>query len=123
MFDFTQNVSSRLRRTRLIDDWFRLDRFLTVGTEGATFDIPERPLTQENARAITACLAEDGERVVRRVVQISLSGRAPRNDAALFVLALAAGSDDDATRAAAVDAAAKVACLEVCGDLRNGARQ
>jgi len=113
MFDFTQNVSSRLRRTRLIDDWFRLDRFLTVGTEGATFDIRERPLTQENARAITACLAEDGERVVRRVVQISLSGRAPKNDAALFVLALAAGSDDEATRAAAVDAAAKVACLEV----------
>jgi 60 kDa SS-A/Ro ribonucleoprotein len=113
MFDFTQNVSSRLRRTRLIDDWFRLDRFLTVGIEGGTFDIGARPLTQENARAITACLAEDGERVVRRVVEISTSGRVPNYDTALFVLALAAASDDEATRAAALDAATKVACIDV----------
>jgi 60 kDa SS-A/Ro ribonucleoprotein len=131
MFDFTQHVASRLRRlvtpqrepipnsnqrpnsangyTWLIDDWFRLDRFLILGSEGGTFYIRERPLTQENAKAVTALLARDGPRVVQRVVEISTSGRAPKNDAALFVLAMAAGSDDDATRAAALEALPKVA--------------
>lgn len=131
MFDFTQHVASRLRRlvtpqrepipnsnqrpnsangyTWLIDDWFRLDRFLILGSEGGTFYIRERPLTQENAKAVMACLAADGPRVVKRVVEISTSGRAPKNDAALFVLAMAAGSDHDATRTAALEALPKVA--------------
>ena len=55
-------------------------------------------------RRSTACLAEDGARVVRRAVEISESGRAPKNDPALFVLAMAAGLGDDATRAAALAA-------------------
>src|SRR5205814_7491571 len=54
-------------------------------------------------------LAEDGRRVVRRVVEISESGRAPKNDPALFVLAMAAGLGQDATRAAALAALPSVA--------------
>jgi 60 kDa SS-A/Ro ribonucleoprotein len=54
-------------------------------------------------------LAEDGLRVVRRAVEISASGRAPKNDPALFVLAMAAGVGDDATRAAALAALGSVA--------------
>jgi len=131
MFDFTQHVATRLRRLVTpqrepipnsnqlpnsaggyawpVDNWARLDRFLILGSEGGTFYIRERPLTQENATAVMACLAEDGPRVVKRVVEISTSGRAPKNDAALFVLAMAAGADDDATRAAALDALPAVA--------------
>lgn len=44
-----------------------------------------------------------------RVVEISQSGRAPKNDPALFVLALAAGWGNDATRAAAFAALPAVA--------------
>ena len=46
---------------------------------------------------------------MRRVVEISESGRAPKNDPALFVLAMAAGLGDDATRAAALAALPQVA--------------
>ena len=38
-------------------------------------------------------VAEDGARAVGRIVEISEAGRAPKNDPALFALALAAASD------------------------------
>ena len=131
MLDFTKHVSTRLRRlitpqdepipgtTQLpnsaggyawaIDKWARLDRFLILGTEGGTYYIAEREITKENASAVRECIAEDGARVVRRVVEISASGRAPKNDPALFVLAMAAGLGDDATRAEALAALPDVA--------------
>jgi 60 kDa SS-A/Ro ribonucleoprotein len=92
-----------------VDGWARLDRFLVLGTEGGTYYVAERELTVENATAVADCLAEDGPRVVRRVVEISEAGRAPRNDPALFALAMAAGLGDPATRAAALEALPRVA--------------
>jgi 60 kDa SS-A/Ro ribonucleoprotein len=92
-----------------LDKWSRLDRFLILGTDGGTFYVAERPLTQENARGVVECLAEDGPRVVSRTVAISESGRAAKNDPALFVLAMAAGLGDDITRALALTALPAVA--------------
>ena len=92
-----------------VDAWTRLDRFLVLGSEGGTFYVGERELTVENATAERACLAEDGLRVVRRMVEVSEAGRAPKNDPALFVLAMAAGVADDATRVAALAALPAVA--------------
>lgn len=89
--------------------WERLDRFLVLGSEGGTFYVRERTLTRENAAAVAECIAEDGPRVVRRVVEISAAGRAPRNDPALFILAMAAGAGEEATRAAALAALPQVA--------------
>lgn len=131
MFDFTQHVSTRLRRLATpqaepipgsaqvpnsaggfawaVDHWGRLDRFLVLGSEGGTYYVGERELTTENAKAVVECLDEDGARVVRRVVEISESGRAPKNDPALFVLAMAAGLGDEATRAGALEALTRVA--------------
>ena len=137
MFDFTQHFATRLRRAATgiagrtaqsepipgssqvpnaaggfvwpVAPWTRLDRFLVLGSEGGTFHIGERTLTVENATAVRACLAKDGLRVVQRVVEISAAGRAPKNDPALFVLAMAAGAADDATRAAALGALPAVA--------------
>ena len=91
-----------------VDDWTRLDRFLVLGTEGGTFYIKEKPLTIENAEAVTRCLATDGVRAVDRVVEISDAGRAPKNDPAIFVLAMAAKLGDEATRKAAYAALPKV---------------
>ena len=55
------------------------------------------------------CIEADGFRVVERIVEISTSGRAPKNDPALFALALAAAVGDDVTRRAALDALPQVA--------------
>lgn len=92
-----------------VNPWDRLDRFLVLGSEGGTYYVGERKLTLENAQSVAACIAEDGPRVVARVAEISESGRAPRNDPALFVLAMAAGLGDEATRAAALAALPRVA--------------
>jgi 60 kDa SS-A/Ro ribonucleoprotein len=91
-----------------VSDWQRLDRFLVLGTEGGTFYIGERQLTIENAEALRVIEA-DGARVVRRIVEVSEAGRAPKNDPALFALALAAAKGDAPTRKAALEAPPKVA--------------
>jgi len=131
MIDFTQHFATRFRRlvtpqaepiqgttqvansasgfTWAVDSWTRLDRFLILGSDGGTFYVGERELTRECATSAIECVAEDGVRVVQRVVAVSRSGRAPKNDPALFVLALAAGWGDDATRAAAFAALPAVA--------------
>jgi 60 kDa SS-A/Ro ribonucleoprotein len=92
-----------------VSAWDRLDRFLVLGSEGGTYYVDERELTIENAARVADCIAEDGPRVVARVVEISTAGRAPKNDPALFVLAMAAGLGDPATRAAALAALPRVA--------------
>jgi 60 kDa SS-A/Ro ribonucleoprotein len=93
------------------DDWTRLERFLILGSEGGTYYIQERVLTVENATAVTKCLRADGLRVVRTVVEISTAGRAPKNEPALFVLAMAASPNfaDARTMSAALDALPEVA--------------
>lgn len=92
-----------------VDDWTRLQRFLVLGSEKGTYYISEQKLTRDNAEAVLRCIAEDGVRVVDEVVAISESGRAPKNDPALFVLAMCAAAEDEATRQAALKALPKVA--------------
>jgi 60 kDa SS-A/Ro ribonucleoprotein len=91
-----------------IDDWGRLDRFLVLGSEGGTFYTGERKLTIENAGAVSRCLVADGVRTVDQIVAVSDAGRAPKNDPAIFSLAMAAKLGDDATRRAAYAALPKV---------------
>jgi 60 kDa SS-A/Ro ribonucleoprotein len=87
-----------------VDDWTRLRRFLILGTEGGTYYASERDLTRANAGVVER-LAQaspaSGARLVREIVQISESGRAPKNDPAILALAIAAKRGDDATRDAA----------------------
>ena len=91
-----------------LDEWARLDRFLVLGSEGGTYYVGERELTIENATIVQRCLAADGLRTLARIVDISHSGRAPKNDPAIFSLAMAAKLGDDATRRAAYAALPKV---------------
>ncbi len=91
-----------------LDPWARLDRFLVLGTESGTYYASPPGLTRENATHVIALLKEDGPAVVRRIVTVSLAGRAPKNDPAVFALALAASFGDDATRAAALAALPQV---------------
>ena len=92
-----------------VDDWVRLDRFLVLGSEGGTYYISERKLTIDNADAVKRCIEADGLRTVARIVEISEAGRAPKNDPALFALAMCAAFGDLETRRAAMAALPKVA--------------
>jgi 60 kDa SS-A/Ro ribonucleoprotein len=92
-----------------IDEWARLRRFLVLGSEGGSYYAGEWTLTAENAKAVEQCLAADGARTVAEIVAISEAGRAPKNDPALFALAMAAGHGDEATRRSALDALPRVA--------------
>lgn len=91
-----------------LDDWARLDRFLVLGSEGGTYYIGERALTRDNAGCVARCVVADGIRTIDRIVAISDAGRAPKNDPAIFSLAMAAKLGDEATRRAAYAALPKV---------------
>jgi 60 kDa SS-A/Ro ribonucleoprotein len=92
-----------------VDVWTRLRRFLVLGSEGGSYYASEWTLTRENAQAVEESVREDGVRTVAEIVRVSKDGRAPKNDAALYALALAAGLGDVDTRRAALDALPRVA--------------
>lgn len=73
-----------------VDDFTRLDRFLILGTEGGTYYVGERDLTIENAAVVTRCMSANFVRTLSRIVEISESGRAPKNEPALMALAILA---------------------------------
>jgi 60 kDa SS-A/Ro ribonucleoprotein len=50
-------------------------------------------LTKDAAANVRTCLKLDGKKTVDTIVQISTDGRAPKNDAALFALAIASVPD------------------------------
>lgn len=87
----------------------RLERFLLIGSEGGTYYVGEPKLTQENAENILKMLKTDGLQVVATVVDFATNRRAPKADAGLFVLALAASFGDQETKNAAYKAVNSVA--------------
>lgn len=95
--------------TFVLSPWDQLDRFLILGTEGNTYYATEQKMTADAATNVLKLIGEDGLRVVNRVIEISDAGRAPKNDPALFVLALASAADSEDVRKAALSALPKVA--------------
>lgn len=91
-----------------VDDWTRLQRFLILGSEGGSYYASEKRLTKENAQAVQRCIASDGPRTVRTIVEVSDAGRAPKNDPAILALALCLKTGDVETRRAAQAAVPKV---------------
>lgn len=93
-----------------LDDLARAQRFLILGTTGGTYYVGETDLTKDNAAVIVA-LANDpsaGPKLVDLIVEVSLRGRAPKQNPTLFALAAAAASADPVTKHAALDAVTKV---------------
>ncbi|MFI5401548.1 MAG: TROVE domain-containing protein [Planctomycetota bacterium] len=76
-----------------LDPWKQLDRFLVLGTCGGTYYVSEQKLTRDNAGVLEALVRADPRRFVDKTVEISEQGRAPKNDAAIFALALAAAGE------------------------------
>jgi 60 kDa SS-A/Ro ribonucleoprotein len=94
-----------------VDKWQQLQRWLILGAAGGTYYATEKKLTVDNAKAVIACLDEDGPRAVEIIAAISEAARAPKNDPAIFALAIASGRKgpkDDATRKAALAALTRV---------------
>lgn len=91
-----------------VDDWTRLQRFLVLGTEGGSYYASEKTLTVENAQAVVRCLQVDWKRTVDTIVAISEAGRAPKNDPAIFALAMVAGMAAPEGRTYALSAMPKV---------------
>ncbi len=81
-----------------LDDWKRLDRFLILGSDAPTYYANAKDLTIENAQCVERCIKADGKRTVDTIVAVSHAGRAPKNDPALFALALCAAAEDVNTR-------------------------
>jgi 60 kDa SS-A/Ro ribonucleoprotein len=91
-----------------VDDWTRFDRFLILGAEGGTYYITERDLVKQNHDALIRCIKADGVRAVNRIAEISDTGRAPKNDPAIFALALAVTHGSNEAKALAFQNLAKV---------------
>lgn len=66
----------------------RLERFLILGIDGGTYYVNEKDLFKTNYDFIVELIKTDPALVLHTAVEVSDSGRAYRNDAALFVLAL-----------------------------------
>src|SRR5262245_25788275 len=92
-----------------VDDWARLRRFLILGSEGGSYYASRWKLTRENAQEVERAVAAEGTHAVAEIVAVSREGRAPKNDPALFALALTAGVGDEETRKAALEALPQVA--------------
>lgn len=89
-----------------VSDKVRLERFLILGTDGGTYYVKEMDLTKQNVDFLRKLVKTDEDLVRDTAVAISEAGRAYRNDAAIFVMALllAEGKNKSAT----VDAINKV---------------
>lgn len=87
----------------------RLRRFLVLGSEGGSYYASERDLTRQNIDGVRAALDEHKTEAVAEIVAVSADGRAPKNDPALYALAIACAHSDEQTRKAALKAIPKVA--------------
>lgn len=85
-----------------VSDKIRLERFLILGTDGGTYYVGEMDLTKQNVNFIIDLIKKDEDLVRETALEISKAGRAYRNDAAIFVMALLLvhGSNKAATVAA-----------------------
>jgi 60 kDa SS-A/Ro ribonucleoprotein len=85
-----------------VSDETRLNRFLTLGSEGGTYYSSAKELTAENADMVfnfaRSGFGNKGKYLVDQIVEISTAGRAPKQNAAIFALAIAASEGDEETR-------------------------
>lgn len=92
-----------------VTDKDRFRRFLTIGTEGGTYYVGESRLTDDSVKFIEKYIASAGVDAINEIVEVSDQGLAPKNDQAIFALAVAFRSND-----LAVKEAAKAAVNKVC---------
>lgn len=86
-----------------INKFDHLLRFLILGSEGGTYYVGESKLTAQNANIVKDCLDTDFHRTISMLIDVSVNGRAVKNDPAIFALAMAASHSNPACRSFALD--------------------
>lgn len=99
--DSRQQLNAAGGYTFVLNDAARLRRFLTLGVDGGTYYAAPRELARENAEVVGRMAHEDPETLVRIIVEVSVRGAAPKQNAALFALAYAASVPESAQLALA----------------------
>ncbi len=92
-----------------LDEDARLRRFLILGSDGPTYYTSAADLTKDNAAVVLAKAASDAKGLTDLLLEISIAGRAPRQNPTLFALAAAASLGDDAGRAYALAVLPRIA--------------
>lgn len=93
------------------NDMQQVRRFLVLGSDKNTYYTSSKKLSADNAKNIINLLnssTEKGIAVVDEIVNVSDNNLAPKNDPAIFALALAASCDDANVRKYALDNLQKV---------------
>lgn len=93
----------------VIDGEARIRRFLTIGVEGGTFYVSQRELVKQNASVVLDWARNHASQLVALATEISVAGRAPKNEPALFAIAAALALGDSEGREAAARAVPQVA--------------
>jgi len=78
-----------------VSDRDRLERFLILGTDGGTYYVGEKKLTDQNVEFLRKMIRENERLVVDTAVDVSVNGRAYRNSPALFAIALVLSEGQD----------------------------
>lgn len=91
-----------------VSDKSRLERFLILGTDGGTYYVGEKKLTDQNTEFLRKMIRENEPLVLDTIVAVSDEGRAHKNSPALFALALVMTEGTNKARArAAVEKVAR----------------
>ncbi len=91
-----------------VSDIKRLERFLILGTDKGTYYVNERDLTKQNVDFIREMISRDAQTVLHTAVDVSVQGRAYRNEAAIFVLALLLSEGPESIKSQVVEATPSV---------------
>jgi len=84
--------------TFTLDVWKRLQRFLILGADKGTYYADKNTHALDNLSVVEKAVKTNGIQAVDMAVEVSRAGRAPNNDPALLVLAVASVSDDESVR-------------------------
>ena len=94
-----------------LSDYDKLRRFLILGTEGNTYYASEREMTRDNATLVEDLWLTDPKTTAATIVDISVNRRAPKQDPAIFALALGAASQNPDARRLALLAMSSVCTI------------
>lgn len=81
-----------------VDRLQRLTRFLVLGSEKGSYYASEKKITVENCENLMKMIKEDGVNVVKHIIEISQSGRAPKNNYCVFAMAMCSVFGDKSTK-------------------------
>lgn len=81
-----------------ITPWDQMRRYLILGAEGGTYYVAEKDLLKQSYQNVLTCIKDNGRKAVDMIVEVSDKALAPKNDPAIFALALCAAHGDDDTK-------------------------